>query len=145
MRVDINLATQPYEDARQFWLAVVGALRRTVPGSALLQPVTAAPDLDGGAIAERLLTDLASLREPIWLVLDDVHELRSEALPQLELLLMRAPRQLRFVLATRYDVRLGLHRLRLEGELAEVRAGDLRFSLAEAHELFDAAGVTEKE
>jgi len=77
-------------DARQFWLAVVGALRRTVPGSALLQPVTAAPDLDGGAIAERLLTDLASLREPIWLVLDDVHELRSEALPQLELLLMRA-------------------------------------------------------
>jgi LuxR family maltose regulon positive regulatory protein len=129
-------------DARQFWLAVVGALRRTVPGAALLQPVTAAPDLDGGAIVERLLTDLAALREPVWLVLDDVHELSSEALPQLELLLMRAPRELRFVLATRHDVRLGLHRLRLAGELAEVRPGDLRFSLAEARELFDAAGVT---
>jgi len=128
-------------DPRQFWLAVVGALRRTVSGSALLQPVTAAPDLDGGAIVERLLTDLASLREPVWLVVDDVHELGSEALPQLELLLMRAPRELRFVLATRHDVRLGLHRLRLEGELAEVRTADLRFSLAEARELFDAAGV----
>ena len=128
-------------DPRQFWLAVVAALRRTVPGSALLQPVTAAPDLDGGAIVERLLTDLASLREPVWLVLDDLHELGPEALPQLELLLMRAPRELRFVLATRHDVRLGLHRLRLEGELAEVRPADLRFTLAEARELFDAAGV----
>jgi ATP/maltotriose-dependent transcriptional regulator MalT len=35
-----------------------------------------------------------------------------------ELLLMRAPPGLRFVLATRHDLRLGLHRLRLEGELA---------------------------
>ena len=34
----------------------------------------------------------------------------------------RAPPELRFVLATRHDVRLGLHRLRLEGELAEIRA-----------------------
>ncbi|MBO0815706.1 MAG: LuxR family transcriptional regulator, partial [Actinobacteria bacterium] len=45
------------------------------------------------------------------------------------------------VLATRHDVRLGLHRLRLEGELAEVREPDLRFSPAEAGELFAAAGV----
>jgi hypothetical protein len=45
------------------------------------------------------------------------------------------------VLATRHDLRLGLHRLRLEGELAEIRAGDLRFSLAEAAELFAAAGL----
>ena len=54
---------------------------------------------------------------------------------------MRAPPELRFVLATRHDLRLGLRRLRLEGELAEIRAGDLRFSLAEAEELFAAAGV----
>ena len=45
------------------------------------------------------------------------------------------------MLATRHDVRLGLHRLRLEGELTEIRADDLRFSLAEARELFAAAGV----
>jgi LuxR family transcriptional regulator, maltose regulon positive regulatory protein len=49
-------------------------------------------------------------------VLDDMHELgAAEALRQLELLLMRAPPELRFVLATRHDLRLGLHRLRLEG------------------------------
>ena len=45
------------------------------------------------------------------------------------------------MLATRHDLRLGLHRLRLEGELTEIRAADLRFTLAEARALFDAAGV----
>jgi LuxR family maltose regulon positive regulatory protein len=129
-------------DAQRFWLLVLGALRQTSAGSALVRPVTAAPDLDGWAIAERLLKDLASLGEPVWLVLDDVHELGSdEARRQLELLVMRAPDTLRFVLATRHDVRLGLHRLRLEGELTEIRAADLRFSLAEARELLAAAGV----
>src|SRR5947209_20599228 len=75
-------------------------------------------------------------------MLDDVHELGSaETRRQLELLLMRGPPELRFVLATRHDLRLGLHRLRLEGELTEIRAADLRFTLDEARVLFAAAGV----
>jgi LuxR family transcriptional regulator, maltose regulon positive regulatory protein len=129
-------------DPQRFWLSVLGALRRTAPGSALVRPLTAAPDLDGWAIVERLLKDLAALEDRLWLVVDDVHELGSaEARRQLELLLMRAPDELRFVLATRQDVRLGLHRLRLEGELTEIRAADLRFTLGEARELFQEAGV----
>ncbi len=78
-------------DPQRFWLAVLGALRRTVPGSALVQALTAAPDLDGCAIVERLLTDLAPLADRLWLVVDDVHELGGDALRQLELLIMRAP------------------------------------------------------
>jgi len=132
---------QDERDPQRFWLSVVDALSRTVPGRELMERVAAAPDLDGWAIAERLLSDLAQLAEPLWLVVDDVHELGEEALRQLELLVMRAPRELRFVLASRRDVRLGLHRLRLEGELAEIRAGDLKFTLDEAVELFTAAGV----
>jgi LuxR family transcriptional regulator, maltose regulon positive regulatory protein len=128
-------------DPQQFWLSVTGALRQTAPGSVLVRPVTAAPDLDGGAIAERLLADLARLEDPVWLVVDDVHELGPEVLRQLELLIMRAPAGLRFVLAARHDVRLGLHRLRLEGGLAEIREPDLRFTVAEARELLAAAGV----
>jgi LuxR family transcriptional regulator, maltose regulon positive regulatory protein len=128
-------------DPGLFWLSVLGALRQTTSGSRLVQPVTAAPDLDGWAIVERLLGDLAPLQDQLWLVIDDVHELDPEALRQLELLVMRAPPQLRFVLATRHDVRLGLHRLRLEGQLAEIRGDDLRFSVAEARELFAVAGV----
>jgi LuxR family maltose regulon positive regulatory protein len=128
-------------DPQHFWLAVLAALRATAPGSALVAPLTAAPDMDGWAITERLLTDLAPLAGRVWLVVDDVHELGPQVLRQLELLVMRAPPELRFVLAARHDVRLGLHRLRLEGELTEIRADDLRFTLAEAAELFAAAGV----
>ena len=129
-------------DPQRFWLSVLGALRQTSAGSRLVRELTAAPDLDGWAVVERLLKDLAPLQDRLWLVLDDVHELGSaEARRQLELLLMRGPPELRFVLATRHDLRLGLHRLRLEGELTEIRAAHLRFSLAEARELFAAAGV----
>jgi len=39
---------------------------------------------------------------------------------------MRAPAGLCFVLAARHDVRLGLHRLRLDQELTEIRAADLK-------------------
>ncbi|HTU75656.1 MAG TPA: LuxR C-terminal-related transcriptional regulator [Trebonia sp.] len=128
-------------DPQPFWVAVLDALRMTAPGSSLMQAMTAAPDLDGWAITERLLKDLTPLTEPLWLVIDDVHELGPDALRQLELLILRAPPELRLVLATRQDARLGLHRLRLEGELAEIREPDLRFSLDEARELLAAAGV----
>jgi LuxR family maltose regulon positive regulatory protein len=129
-------------DPQRFWLSVLGALRQTSGGSRLVRELTAAPDLDGWAVVERLLKDLAPLQDRLWLVLDDVHELGSaEARRQLELLLMRGPPELRFVLATRHDLRLGLHRLRLEGELTEIRAAHLRFSLAEARELLAAAGA----
>ena len=120
----------------------VGALRGTAVGSALVRPLTATPDLDGWAVVERLLKDLAPLDARLWLMIDDAHLLdTAEVLPQLELLLLCAPPELRFVFATRHDLRLGLHRLRLEGELTEIRTADLRFSLAEARALFDATGV----
>ena len=75
-------------------------------------------------------------------MIDDLHELgTADALRQLELLIMRAPPALRFVLVTRHDLRLGLHRLRLAGELTEIRTADLRFSRTDARMLLDAAGV----
>jgi LuxR family transcriptional regulator, maltose regulon positive regulatory protein len=129
-------------DPQRLWISVTGALRDTAIGSALVRGLTAAPDLDGWLAVERLLEDLAPLEDRIWLVIDDLHELCSpEALRQLELLIMRAPPALRFVLVTRHDLRLGLHRLRLAGELTEIRTADLRFSLAEARDLFAAAGI----
>jgi LuxR family maltose regulon positive regulatory protein len=129
-------------DPQRFWLSVLGALRETAAGSKLVRPLMAAPDLDGWAVVERLLADLASLQDRVWLVIDDLHELRSaEALRQLELLVMRAPAGLRFVLATRHDLQLGLHRLRLAGELTEIRAADLSFTRQEARALFETARI----
>src|SRR5215471_17471684 len=95
--------------------------RETGAGSERVRELTAAPGLDGAALVERLVEDLSSLREPVWLVIDDLHELGSdEAVDQLGLLLTAALPQLRFVLLTRRDLRLGQHRLRLEGELTEI-------------------------
>ena len=88
----------------------------------MVGPLTPAPDLDGWAVVERLLKDLESLQDQAWLVIDDVYELRSaEALRQLELL-MRAPPELRCVLATRHDMRLGLRLRRVTYRLEEVLA-----------------------
>jgi LuxR family transcriptional regulator, maltose regulon positive regulatory protein len=129
-------------DPRRFWTSVAEALRSTAAGSAIVRPVTAAPDPDGRSAFERLLADVGSLRERIWLVIDDLHVLGSAAvLGQLELMLTQAPAGLRFVLASRSDLRLDLHRLRLEGGLTEIRAASLQFSHDEARALLQAAGV----
>src|SRR5215469_2888378 len=83
-------------DPRRFWVSVADALRGTAAAAARVRPVTAAADLDGWAVVGRLLDDLGSLPERVWLVIDGLHELRSaEALRQLELLVLRAPAELR--------------------------------------------------
>jgi LuxR family transcriptional regulator, maltose regulon positive regulatory protein len=129
-------------DAQAFWLSVHDSLRRTRIGAQRVRELTAAPDLDGATVVRRLLEDLGSLEQRVWLVIDDLHELQAEeAIRQVEPLLGSAPPQLRFVLLTRRDVRLGLHRLRLEGELTEIRGDDLRFTVDDSRALLDAAGV----
>ena len=129
-------------DPQAFWLSVLDSLRGTRVGSEWVRELTAAPDLDGATVVRRLLEDLGSLNERLWLVIDDLHELQAqEAVHQVGLLLGSAPPQLRLVLSTRRDLRLGLHRLRLEGELTEIRAEDLRFTVGDSRALLEAAGV----
>ena len=78
--------------------------------------------LRGAAVVERLLDELEQLAEPVVLVIDDLHELdSSDARSWLECLLTPTAAQVRVVLATREDPALGLHRLRLAGDLTELR------------------------
>ena len=60
-------------DHQRFWTSVTDALRDTAVGAPLVRAAAAAPDPDGWAAAERLLADLGSLPDRIWLVIDDVH------------------------------------------------------------------------
>jgi LuxR family transcriptional regulator, maltose regulon positive regulatory protein len=130
-------------DAQRFWLEVVEALRSIPHAAALVDRRTATPEFYGPAFVDRLIDELRELDHPVVLVIDDLHELVSvEARNQLERFLARRPRQLSIVLATRHDPQLGLHRLRLSGELTEIRAADLRFSTEEAMELLVASGIT---
>jgi LuxR family transcriptional regulator, maltose regulon positive regulatory protein len=80
-----------------------------------------------------LINDLAGLAQPLILVLDDYHLVTSPAIHQsLDYLIEHLPPSLRLVIATRDDPPLALARLRARSQLSEIRAGDLRFSLAEA-------------
>ena len=93
-------------------------------------------------MVDRVLSELADARDGITLVIDDLHELHSpEALAQLTRLLTNLPPHVHAILATRRDLRLRLHQLRLAGELAEIRAADLRFTERETRELLDASGI----
>ena len=131
------------QDTQRFWLAVVRELRAAVGPEAFVEQLAPTPQFDGDALVARLVSQLGTLEEPVVLVVDDLHELQSaEALAQLEVLLARRPPLLRVVLSTRHDPQLGLHRLRLAGELAEVRAADLRFTLEETREVLAASDVS---
>jgi LuxR family maltose regulon positive regulatory protein len=93
-------------------------------------------------MVDRVLSELADTPGGVTLVIDDLHELTSpEALVQLTRLLTNLPPRVHAILTTRHDVRLRLHQLRLAGELAEIRAADLRFSCRETSELLDASGI----
>ena len=131
--------THPERDPEGFWPSVLDALRQTPVAASLVRGPLSAPGQDGWMTVERLLEDLGALNDRVWLVVDDAHDLSDEALRQLELLLQRSPAELRFMLATRRDPALRLHRLRLEGEVTEIRAEDLRFTQPEARALFRAA------
>ncbi len=129
-------------DPQHFWLEVADGLRAAVGPAGSIERPTPTPEFDGDAFVGRLISSLAGLQDPVVLVVDDLHELTSpEALAQLETLITERPHRLRIVLATRHDPPLGLHRLRLAGQLTELRAADLRFTLDEARQLLAGAGV----
>ena len=130
-------------DAQRFWLSVVEALRGAAGMEGPIEDLGPAPGFDGEVVVERIVVGARSLDAPFLLVVDDLHQLlEPRALEQLELLLERRPAQLRVILSTRHDPPLGLHRLRLAGELEELRAADLRFGLGETTELLSAAGIS---
>ena len=129
-------------DAQQFWLALLDAVRHVTGADSGAELPAATPGFNAPAMAGRVLSELADAHGGVTLVIDDLHELTSpDALAQLTRLLTNLPPQAHAILATRHDVRLRLHQLRLAGELAEIRAADLRFSERETSELLDASGI----
>jgi LuxR family maltose regulon positive regulatory protein len=141
-RLAVVQVQRDQQDAQQFWLALVSAVRDASGTPSGAEPPAATPDFNGQAMVGRVLSKLAAARGGITLVIDDLHELTSpDALVQLSQLLTNLPPHVHAMLATRHDVRLGLHQLRLAGELAEIRAADLRFSERETRELLDASGI----
>ena len=142
-RLAVVQVQRDQHDAQQFWLALLSAVRDASGTTSGAEPPAATPDFNGQAMVDRVLSELADARDGITLAIDDLHELNSpEALAQLTRLLVNLPPKAHAILTTRRDVRLGLHQLRLAGELTEIRAADLRFTERETRELLDASGIT---
>jgi LuxR family transcriptional regulator, maltose regulon positive regulatory protein len=141
-RLAVLQVQRDQQDAQQFWLALLDTVRQASVTTGRAEPPAATPDFNAPAMAGRVRSELAEARGGLTLVIDDLHELTSpEALAQLTLLLTRLPPTAHAILTTRHDLRLGLHQLRLAGELAEIRAADLRFSERETRELLAASGI----
>jgi LuxR family maltose regulon positive regulatory protein len=129
-------------DAQQFWLAVLGAVRHATGAVSGGELSAATPGFNAPAMVDRVLSELADAHGGVTLVIDDLHELRSPATATLVTrLLTNLPPQVHAILTTRHDVRLRLHRLRLAGEVAEIRAADLRFSEFETRELLRSSAI----
>ena len=141
-RLAVMHVQRDQRDAQQFWLALLSAVRQACAPPGRAEPPAATPDFNERAMASRVLSELAGQRGRLILIIDDLHELTSpDALAQLTRLLTNLPGDVHAVLATRRDLPLRLHQLRLAGELAEIRAADLRFSERETRELLAASGI----
>ncbi len=92
------------------------------------------------ALLTTLLNEIAAIPEKFILVLDDYHAIDSRPIDQaLAFLVDHLPPQMHLVIATREDPSLPLARLRVRGQLTELRLADLRFTPAEAAEFLNRA------
>jgi LuxR family transcriptional regulator, maltose regulon positive regulatory protein len=123
----ITLAAE-HADRRSFWLDVLAEAGRARPE---LSGV-AVPAGGAGSLAP-LKRALEELDKPLVLVLDDLHQAGASEVPaDLEWLLQNVPDGLRLVVATRSDPPLRLQRLRVAGQMTEIRTADLAFTKSEA-------------
>jgi LuxR family maltose regulon positive regulatory protein len=83
-------------------------------------------------LARTLANDLVKIKEPFVLVLDDFHKIHDKAIHELlGVLLKHPPESLQLILVTRRDLPLLTSTLRGRGQIHEIGAADLHFSVEE--------------
>ena len=142
-RLAVVQVRRDQQDAQDFWLALLDAVRHVCGAPSGTEPPAATPGFNASAMVSRVLSELADAGGDVMVVIDDLHELDSpETLGQLTRLLTNLPDGVHAMLTTRHDLPLRLHQLRLAGELAEIRGADLKFTERETRELLAASGIT---
>ncbi len=127
-------------DPTRFLVYLVAAFQRVFPNTgervlALLQSPKPPPT---ESIITYLLNEISAIPDNFTLVLDDCHVIDSEAVENaLSFLLEHMPPQMHLVITTREDPKLPLPRLRVRGQLTELRISDLRFTASEAAEFLN--------
>ncbi|MEU4691492.1 LuxR C-terminal-related transcriptional regulator [Actinoplanes sp. NPDC023714] len=124
-----------HNDVAVFWSDLVAALRAT--GADGLPEV----ERDDPAFRRRLLAALAGLSSVTVLVFDDLHRVTDpRVLDGLAGIVAAMPDRLRFVLISRTEPGVPLHRLRAAGELTEIGSEALAFRVEEAADLIAIQG-----
>lgn len=126
---------QDDNDPARFWrytLTAIGRARAGIGEQALaLLNASAQPTLN--AVVTALVNELAARPDELVLILDDYHLIESRAIhDSLIFLLENLSSRMHVVISSRSDPPIPLARLRARGQLAELRAADLRFTLEEA-------------
>lgn len=107
-------------------------------GEGLLAELQTPQPLKIESILTSLLNEISNSREHFVLILDDYHTIDSHPVDKsLDFLVEHQPPQMHLVITTREDPQLPLARYRGRGQLAELRAGDLRFTPGEAAEFLN--------
>jgi LuxR family transcriptional regulator, maltose regulon positive regulatory protein len=122
-------------DPTLFLTYLVAALRTIAPtiGGGVLGTLQSPQPPPPEAILTALLNEITAIPDNFVLVLDDYHVIDAKPIDQaLTSLIEHLPPQMHLVIATRADPPLPLARLRVRGQLTELRATDLRFTLSEA-------------
>ena len=124
-------------DPARFWRHTLGALDRARPGVAdRMGPLLGPPaPASFEPLVSALINELAGPSDDreLLLVLDDYHMIGSQEVhASIDFLLDHRPDTLQLIVASRSDPPLALARLRARGQLAEVRAAELRFTAGEA-------------
>ena len=127
-------------DPARFLSYLIAALQtiKAGIGEGLLAALQSPQPPHAEAILAAMLNEITVIPEPFLLVLDDYHAIDSQAVDRsLAFLIEHQPPQMHLVIATREDPHLPLARLRVRGQLSELRAADLRFTPAEAAEFLN--------
>jgi LuxR family maltose regulon positive regulatory protein len=122
-------------DPRRFLVNLISAIQEALPefGSGALDSLTVNPDALVEDAATSLVHDFGGANPRIVVFLDDYHEIRDRTIHKVMKFLLRyVPAIVLFVIGTRKDPPLSLERLRVRGELLEIRWEDLQFTLDEA-------------
>ncbi len=130
-------------DPVRFWAGFIEAPRVIEPGFGADAANLLAMDGKVSAdVTASVANDAAKLPSGSAIIVDDFHYAAAAAARDMTDLVERWPAQtVQLVLSGRFDPSLRQHRLRMSGELCEVRDQDLYFSLAESRDLLANFGV----
>jgi LuxR family maltose regulon positive regulatory protein len=130
-------------DQGRFWAGFIEAPRVLKPEFGADAAELLAMDKGMSAdVTASIANDAAKLPSGSVVVVDDFHFAAAAAAKNMTNLVEHWPAETaQLVLASRLDPPLRLHRMRMSGELCELRDPDLAFSLTESHDLLANFGV----